>query len=77
MTHLFLSDITPLCNDSFFEFAYKGLPEDKKGKVDKLIFRKDKNLSVFNLSSSSKREGLSWTRPCLISSTSTRWWPLW
>ncbi|MBE7049455.1 MAG: 4'-phosphopantetheinyl transferase superfamily protein [Ruminococcaceae bacterium] len=46
MTHLFLSDITPLCNDSFFEFAYKGLPEDKKGKVDKLIFRKDKNLSV-------------------------------
>lgn len=46
MTHLFFADVTPLSNDTFFEFAYRDLPEDKKRKVDKLIFRKDKNLSV-------------------------------
>ena len=46
MTRVFYADVTPLMNDTVFEAHLKNTPVFRQEKINRLKFRKDKNLSL-------------------------------
>ena len=46
MTEVFYADVTPLMNDAVFEAHLKNVPAFRQKKINRLKFRKDKNLSL-------------------------------
>lgn len=46
MTRVYWADVSPLCDDVIFEACKQRLPQQRLQKLNKLKYRKDKNLSV-------------------------------